>query len=286
MLSLRKLAIPVLAALLFSPALACAETEGEPKLTPTESEKLFLDRLMMAESRGRRTAKNPASSALGPYQFIEATFLDVMKRRLPGVASGKSDAHILALRTDLEISRNVALIYTRENARALASKGIESNEGNLRLAFFVGAFGASKVLRARPDERVSALLGAAAIQANPILKDMTASELLAKARRDAERVAVSVVDALPGNMGEAASQASGDPAAQLNLPQAVIAGALEEEPEAAATPSAGRSAAASEREPVKLAVHCNLKLPSCRKWAALAQRRVATKEANLVTAKR
>jgi hypothetical protein len=285
MLSLRKLAMAVLAALLFSPPLACAEIEGELKLTPTESEKLFLDRLMMAESRGRRTAKNPASSALGPYQFIEATFLDLMKRRLPGVASGKSDAHILTLRTDLTISRNVALIYTRENARALAAKGIETNEGNLRLAFFVGAFGASKVLRARPEERVSNFLGAAALQANPFLKEMTASELLAKARRDAEGGALSV-EALPVNKVETVSQASGDPSAQLNPPQAVIARALEEKPEAAAAPSAVQSVAASEQAPLKLAIGCNLKLPSCRKWAALAQRRGAPNGATLVMAKR
>jgi hypothetical protein len=280
-----KLAIAVLAALLFSPPFACAEIEGELKLTPTESETVFLDRLMMAESRGRRTAKNPASSALGPYQFIEATFLDLMKRRLPGVASGKSDAHILALRTDLTISRNVALLYTRENARALAAKGIETNEGNLRLAFFVGAFGASKVLRARPEERVSSLLGAAALQANPFLKDLTASELLAKARRDAEGVALSV-EAPPLNKVETVAQASEDPSAQLNPPQVVIVRALEEESDAAATPSAVRSALAPEQAPPKLAIRCNLKLPSCRKWATLAQRRIATKEASLVTANR
>lgn len=285
MLSSGTLAIAVLAALLFSPPLACADTEDEQKLTPTESETLFLDRLMMVESRGRRTVKNPASSALGPYQFIEATFLDVIKRRLPAVASGKSDVNILALRTDLTISRNVALLYTRENARALAAKGIESNDRNLRLAFFVGVFGASKVLRARPEERVSTLLGAAALQANPFLKEMTASELLAKARRDAGEVALSI-EPPPVNKVETASQTLEAASAPVSPSQAVIARALEEEPEAAATPSADRSASASERAPLKLAIKCNLKLPSCRKWEALAQRRVATKEASLVTAKR
>ena len=43
----------------------------------------FLDRLMGAESAGRSHAKNPRSSALGPFQFINSTFLAVMRRAVP-----------------------------------------------------------------------------------------------------------------------------------------------------------------------------------------------------------
>ena len=179
--------ILVLAAFLFSPSIAClAEAEPEAKLTPTTSETLFLDRLMRAESGGRRYAKNPASSALGPFQFIETTFLDLVRRNFPALASGKSDADILALRTDVQVSRGAALIYTRENAGALAAKGIEATAANLRLAFFAGAAGALKILEAKPGEPVANLLSEAAIAANPFLRTMTASELLARASREAE----------------------------------------------------------------------------------------------------
>ena len=184
--------ILILVAFLFSPSIAClAEGEAEAKLTPTESEILFLDRLMRAESGGRRFAKNPASSALGPFQFIETTFLDLMRRNFPALASGKTDADILALRTDPLISRDVALMYTRENASALAAKGVETTAGNLRLAFFAGAAGALKILGAKPEELVANLLSEAAIAANPFLRNMTASELLAKASREAEGAGVS-----------------------------------------------------------------------------------------------
>ena len=130
--------------------------------------------------------RNRASSALGPFQFLGTTFLDVVRRNFPALASGKTDADILALRTDFQVSRDVALIYTRENASALTAKGKETTAANLRLAFFAGANGALRVLEAEPDALVSNLLSQAAIAANPFLRNMTASQLLARASREAE----------------------------------------------------------------------------------------------------
>jgi hypothetical protein len=190
-------------AYLVSPAIVCLAEDGDTKLTPTESETLFLDRLMRAESAGRQYARNRASSALGPFQFLETTFLDVVRRNLPALASGKTDVEILALRTDFQVSRDVALIYTRENAVALAAKGKETTAGNLRLAFFAGANGALRVLEAEPDALVSNLLSGAAIAANPFLRHMTASQLLARASREAEGLGAAAVatGALPKSSG-------------------------------------------------------------------------------------
>jgi hypothetical protein len=230
------------AAFLFAPSVPClAEGDGESKLNPTPSEKIFLDRLMRAESGGRRFAKNPASSALGPYQFVEATFLDVVLRRLPGVATGKSEAEILQFRTDPKIARDVALLYTRENASALAAKGVEATGATLRLSFFAGAAGAIKVLQAKAEEPVSNLLSAAAIQANPFLKDMTAGQLVARAAREAE---------------------------------------------GAGRVTAGFRVTPGGKAGPKIAVSCNLKLPSCRKWLSLAEKRLAVKEPRLAAAPR
>ncbi len=187
-------------AFLFGPATACLAENVEANLTPTESETLFLDRLMRVESGGRQYARNRASSALGPFQFLGTTFLDVVRRSFPVVATGKTDAEILALRTDFQVSRDVALIYTRENAIALAAKGKETTAANLRLAFFAGASGALKILEANPDELVSNLLSGAAITANPFLRTVTASELLARASREAEGAGVAV-GALPKSSG-------------------------------------------------------------------------------------
>ena len=190
-------------AFLVTPVIVCLAEDGDAKLTPTESETLFLDRLMRAESAGRQFARNRASSALGPFQFLETTFLDVVRRNFPVLASEKTDIEILALRTDFQVSRDVALVYTRENAAALAAKGKETTAGNLRLAFFAGANGALRVLEAEPDELVSDLLSPAAVTANPFLRRMTASQLLARASREAEGLGAAAIatGALPKSSG-------------------------------------------------------------------------------------
>jgi len=202
--------------------------EANPDPAPSESEKLFLDRLMLAESGGRLYAKNPATSAYGPFQFLSETFLDVVRRSFPELAAGKSDAEILKLRASMEVARNAALIYTRENASFLAAHGTTVNAANLRLAFFVGPGGALKVLTAKPEEALVNILSSAAIAANPFLGGMTAGGLIEKSSREAEGVG--------SNFNAAA---------------------------AGSRPNFG-----------KVDVRCNLKLASCRKWLALAQRRM------------
>jgi hypothetical protein len=167
------------------PAPAQPLAPAQPPAPPSESEKLFLDRLMMAESGGRLYAKNPATSAYGPFQFLRETFLDVVRRNFPELAAGKTDAEILALRANLEVARSAALVYTRENASFLAAHGSPASAANLRLAFFAGAAGAQRVLAAKPEEALTNILGASAIAANPFLGRMTAAALIEKSSREA-----------------------------------------------------------------------------------------------------
>ncbi|MBT3072080.1 hypothetical protein KKP04_14565 [Rhodomicrobium sp. Az07] len=219
----------------------------QPKITPdpapTEAENAFLDRLMRAESGGRQFAKNPLSSALGPYQFIESTFLDVVKRNLPDLAAGKTDFEILALRTDYAISRTAALLYTRENAAALAEQNQPATPANLRLAFFAGAATALKVLEAEPEERVSGIFSEAAMRANPFLASMTARQLIERSAREADRGGAVTV-------------------------------AL----------SSGKLPVSAAPQKPRIAVRCNLRLASCRKWLALAEARLNARTAPLKTA--
>jgi hypothetical protein len=168
---------------------------GSPALQPTDGEKIFLDHLMMAESGGREDARNPRSSALGPYQFLGSTFLDVMARYFPTLTSGKSDEQVLQLRTDHTVARDAALVYTRENAAFLLDRGLEINAAHLRLAFLVGATGAQRVIAAHAETPVAQLLSTAALEANPFLRGMTAAELIQRAAAEASGVhIVSVPD--------------------------------------------------------------------------------------------
>ena len=145
----------------------------------------FLDRLMLAESGGDVLAKNPRSSALGPFQFIRSTFLEVSRRYFAEEVGELSEAEVLRLRTDLAFSRRVARAYSRQNAADLRRRGLAANVTNLRLAFFAGAAGAARVLTAKPEPPVSRLLAAEAVRANPFLYRMTASALLRRSAREA-----------------------------------------------------------------------------------------------------
>ena len=162
-----------------------AAEDDKPKPEPTESETLFLERLMMAESGGKLDAKNPRSSALGPFQFIESTFYDVVTRHFPELLEEKTYAQIQQLRMHLETARNAALAYTRENAAYLNDRGITPEPAHLRLAFLLGPGGAETVISAKPETPVSDLLGKSVLAANPFLGRMSAEQLIDRAKREA-----------------------------------------------------------------------------------------------------
>lgn len=189
----------------------------------------FLDRLMMAESGGRLDARNPRSTALGPYQFIESTFLAVARRHFGAETAGLAPAQILALRTDKAFSRKAAEAYTRDNAAVLESQGIKATYPNLRLAFLLGPNGAARVLSAAPETPLAGLLAPAVLVANPFMSRLTAAGLAARAAREVAQpvTASDGIEVLPGTV----------------LP---------------------RRAA-----PPGITVRCNLRLPSCRRWLAL-----------------
>lgn len=155
--------------------------------TPSDSAMtmaVFLDRLMIAESSGRADARNPRSSATGAYQFIESTFLDIIRRHFPDKSQSLSIPEQLALRLDPEFSRKAAELYTRENAAALVADGHEPTYPNLRLAYLLGASGASRVLSLQPNAPVAAVLSGSVLSANPFLTRLTAGELVARAASD------------------------------------------------------------------------------------------------------
>jgi hypothetical protein len=198
----------------------------------------FLDRLMAAESGGRDTARNPRSTAVGPFQFIESTWLDLVRREFASETKEMTSSQILALRTDRGFARRAAEIYTKENAAILKSHGLDATFPRLRLAFLLGPNGAVRVLQAQPQTRVTLLLGPAVAQANPFMFGLTAESLIARSARD---LAVSV--------STLAGLAAGD------------------------IPAGAAGAPGKPRAP-RVVVRCNLDLPACRRWQALATARL------------
>lgn len=210
----------------------------------------FLDRLMIAESGGRDDARNPRSTATGPFQFIEATFLDVVRRHFAAEVAGWTDPQVLTLRTVRPFARRAAEAFSRDNAAALAAEGLPVTFPHLRLAFLLGPTAAVRVLQAAPETPAAPLLGAAVVTANPFMAGMTAGGLAARAARDL---------ALPIHR-----------MARADDGRATIASLAE---------GLAPTAATKLKKAPALAVRCNRALPSCRRWVSLQTRILANRAA-------
>lgn len=148
------------------------KTAGTDPLDP------YADRVISLESGGDPNAKNPRSSATGPGQFVDKTWLSVARDHFPETAQ-MDDSALLARRTDPDFSRSMVKAYAQDNAQALTGAGVPVTAGNLYAAHFLGAGGAAKVLSADPGAQLSDLLPAAVIKANPNLDGMTAGRFAA-----------------------------------------------------------------------------------------------------------
>ncbi|HEX5509822.1 MAG TPA: hypothetical protein VFX37_15080 [Pseudolabrys sp.] len=137
------------------------------------------DQIDAVESGGDPTATNTNSSAMGVSQFIAPTWLSVIKQHFPQVAQGKSDADILAMRADPNLSQEATAAYAADNRAFLAKNGLPVTPGSVYLAHFAGPQGAADVLKADPATPVSDILGPQAVKANPFLQGMTAQGLRA-----------------------------------------------------------------------------------------------------------
>jgi hypothetical protein len=129
----------------------------------------YLAATRAAESGGNRFAKNPRSSAAGPFQFIDSTWNAIADR-------DPSDGITRDGRFDDEQNRAAMEIFTRENANALMGAGIRPTHGNLYAAHFLGPGGATEVLSQPDGTPLSALVGQDVLQANPFLAGMSVGD--------------------------------------------------------------------------------------------------------------
>jgi hypothetical protein len=126
----------------------------------------YLLRTAQRESSLQPTAQAPSSSARGLFQFIDSTWLTMMReegRNLglaryaeqigrgengrPTVADPAARREILALRDDPAVSALMAGAFTNRNAQELRSAtGRNPTEGELYMAHFLGSGGASRLI--------------------------------------------------------------------------------------------------------------------------------------------
>jgi len=128
----------------------------------------YLLQTAIRESSLNPAARASTSSAVGLFQFLEGTWLQVMKEDGPRlgyqayadqitrtssgdyvVADPSRRAQILALRENPQIAADLAAAFTRSNGEYLRSVfGRMPSAGELYIAHFLGAHGAEKMFRA------------------------------------------------------------------------------------------------------------------------------------------
>ena len=131
----------------------------------------LVQRIIQVESGGRADARNPLSTATGLGQFIDSTWLRMMRTYRPDLTAQMTNAELLTLRTNPEIAREMVGKLASEGAAFLRARGHTITAGRLYLAHFLGMEGAHLALSADPATDLLSLFGAAVIRANPFLED-------------------------------------------------------------------------------------------------------------------
>ena len=231
----------------------------------------YLLQTAMRESSLDPQARASTSSAVGLFQFLEGTWLQVMKEEGPRLgyqsyadqisrtASGdyvvtdpSGRAQILGLRENPEVAADLAAAFTRSNGEYLRSVfGRMPSAGELYIAHFLGAQGAEKMFKAgldNPDQRAVDLFPRQASANRAIFYDRDGQ---ARTIRQVYQVLVAKHEG--GNAAFAAQQMTGteagsQPSAEPPLPSRFspenmsFTGLFKTEPEGAGQDGQGGSA--------------------------------------------
>lgn len=153
----------------------------------------LVERIIGAESGGDPNAKNRRSSATGLGQFLDETWLDMIRAYRPDLAEGRTQAEILELRRDPKIAREIIARFTERNAEMLRKRDLPVTPGTLYLAHFAGGAGAVAILSAMENADAALVMATAdatgrtkrekVIKANPFLEGFTIADLRSWADR-------------------------------------------------------------------------------------------------------
>lgn len=205
----------------------------------------LVDSIIGAESGGNPNATNPNSSASGPGQFIDSTWLATVRAHRPDLAD-KSDAEILGMKTDPALGRQMTEAYAQDNQAILSKASVPVTPGSTYLAHFAGPGGAVKVLQADPGTPVGQILGDAAVKANPFLRGMTAADLQAWA----DRKMGSAPAAAPAQPQQVAQATPAPQQVPLSIPQGQAPVFPQAAPQAAQVPGGGGDFSVPQAPPI------------------------------------
>jgi hypothetical protein len=120
-----------------------------------------VERIIDVESGGDPNAKNKRSSATGLGQFLDETWLDMIRAHRPDLAKGRNQNEILELRRDAKVAREITTRFTERNAGMLRKRGLPVTPGTLYLAHFAGGAGAVAILSAMENADAALIMATA-----------------------------------------------------------------------------------------------------------------------------
>jgi hypothetical protein len=152
-----------------------------------------VERIISVESDGDANARNKRSSATGAAQFLDATWLELIRTHRPDLAANQNEKHLLELRRDTKLAREITARFMEHNAALLSKRGLPVTPGTLYLTHFAGPAGAVAILSVGDDADAASLMARAdttgkmtrekIVSANPFLAGYTVADLKSWADR-------------------------------------------------------------------------------------------------------
>jgi len=149
--------------------------------------KAIVERIIVVESGGDSNARNKRSSATGAGQFLDETWLEMMRTYRSDLVGGRSEKEILELRRDPALTRAIMTRLVEQNAAMLKKRGLPVTPGTLYLTHFAGPAGALAILSVSENADAASLMASAdvtgrttrekLVNANPFLKELTVGDL-------------------------------------------------------------------------------------------------------------
>jgi hypothetical protein len=147
----------------------------------------LVERIISTESNGGANKKNRHSSATGPAQFRDQTWLEMIAAHRPDLVDGRTRTELLELRRDQELAREITTRLVERNAKMLGERKLPITPGTLYLAHFAGPAGAVAVLSVPDNEHAASTMAVAdatgrttaqkIVASNPFLADFTVADL-------------------------------------------------------------------------------------------------------------
>jgi hypothetical protein len=146
-----------------------------------------VERIIAVESNGDPNARNKRSSATGAGQFLDETWLEMIRTYRRDLVGDRSEKEILELRRDPELTRAIMTRLVQQNAAMLKKRGLPVTPGTLYLSHFAGPAGAVAVLSVSENADAASRMASAdatgrttrekLVNANPFLKELTVGDL-------------------------------------------------------------------------------------------------------------